>query len=369
MNRPRISDWGVKIGRFPAGNHNTITDVPGVKVGHSTIIRGHGRLVPGEGPVRTGVTAIFPHSDDLFHHRVAAGGFTLNGAGEVTGLLQVNEWGVLETPILLTNTLSVGQVHDAALDYLAAHYPDMGVHADPIIPVVAECDDSHLNDIRGRHVTKEHVYEALSAATVGPVLEGCVGAGTGMIAMDFKAGIGTASRRLPRRAGGFIVGVLVMANFGKRHCLRIAGLPIGEHIRDHMPKPHSEGSIVAILATDAPLFSLQLERISKRMALGIGRIGSFGSHVSGEFCLAFSTATRLPRKGRGKTFHLELLRDEHLDPLFEAAVEATEEAIINSLMQATDMRGRDNHVVYAIPLEPLYKLLKHHGLVPSRTKC
>ena len=204
--RPRLHHWGVKIGRFTEGRENAITDVAGVKVGHSTLIRGQGKLVPGVGPVRTGVTAIFPHSKGLFHARVATGIFALNGAGDIAGLPQVEEWGVVETPILLTNTLSVGQVHDAVLDYLLERYPEAGITADPMIPLVAECDDSHLNDIRGRHATKSYTYDALDNATDGPVAEGCVGAGTGMISFEFKSGIGTASRVLPTSSGGVYCG-------------------------------------------------------------------------------------------------------------------------------------------------------------------
>lgn len=362
MQRPRIRDWGVKIGHYATGKYNAITDVAGVKVGQATIISGEGKLMQGQGPVRTGVTAILPHEHDLFHHRVAAGGFTLNGAGEVTGLSQAEEWGAIETPIMLTNTLSVGQVHDAVLDYLLKYYPDAGISSDPIVPIVAECDDSHLNDIQGRHVTKEHVFAALKNATEGPVAEGCVGAGTGMIAFDFKAGIGTASRVLPGRHGGYTIGALVMANFGPRRCFQIAGCPVGNSIVDLLPDPHPDGSIIVVIATDAPLISLQLRRIAKRAALGIGRIGGYASHVSGEFCLAFSTGTVFPRKCASLTVELQLLRDQYLDPLFEATVEATEEAIINSLLQATDMRGRDGHVAYAVPLERLYQLLKKQGL-------
>lgn len=360
--RPRLHHWGVKIGRFTEGRENAITDVAGVKVGHSTLIRGQGKLVPGVGPVRTGVTAIFPHSKGLFHARVATGIFALNGAGDIAGLPQVEEWGVVETPILLTNTLSVGQVHDAVLDYLLERYPEAGITADPMIPLVAECDDSHLNDIRGRHATKSYTYDALDNATDGPVAEGCVGAGTGMISFEFKSGIGTASRVLPTSSGGFTVGVLVLSNFGKRSCLRIAGLPVGRILTDRMPVPPPEGSIVAVLATNAPLHSWQLRRVAKRMALGIGRTGSYASHISGEFCIAFSNSTLISRKSESLIYSMEVLHDSYLDPIYEAAVDATEEAIVNSLLQATDMKGRDNHVVYAIEVEKLYALLKSQGI-------
>lgn len=362
MQRPRLQDWGVKIGHFARGRHNAITDVAGVKVGHTTIISGDGKLISGEGPIRTGVTAVLPHTRDLFHYRVAAGSFTLNGAGIITGMSQLDEWGAIETPILLTNTLNVGQVHDAVLDYLLQYYPDSGIVSDPLVPVVAECDDSHLNDIQGRHVEQKHVFAALQQAKTGAVAEGCVGAGTGMIAFDFKAGIGTASRVLPTASGGYTIGVLVLTNFGQRNCFQIAGCAVGNAIQDLLPDPHPDGSIVTIVATDAPLDSLQLRRIAKRAALGIGRTGSYASHVSGEFCLAFSTSNIIPRRAKNLTVELQLLRDQYLDPLFAAAIEATEEAIINSLLQATDMRGRDDHLVYAVPLERLYQLLKKQGL-------
>jgi len=363
--RPRLHEWGVRIGRFCRGRFNGITDIHGVKVGHSTIIEGHGPLKPGSGPIRTGVTAIFPHSEGLFYARVPAGIFALNGAGDIAGLPQVEEWGVLETPILLTNTLSVGQVHDAVLDYLLERYPEAGVSADPMIPLVAECDDSHLNDIRGRHVTKEHTYAALDNAQADPVLEGCVGAGTGMISFEYKAGIGTASRVLPSGYGGYTVGVLVLCNFGKRHSLRIAGLNVGTILTDRMPEPPPEGSVVAVLATDAPLHSWQLRRVARRMALGLGRTGSYASHVSGEFCLAFSNAVLISRKSDDLTFSMEVLHDSRLDPIYEAAADATEEAVINSLLQATDMIGRDNHLVYAIQTERLLPMLQRQGIAST----
>lgn len=361
--RPRLHEWGIRIGRLAHGPSNAITDVPGVKVGHSTVIFGDGPLIPGRGPARTGVTAIFPHDSGLFNARVPTGVFTLNGAGDIAGLPQAEEWGMLESPLLLTNTLSVGQVHDAVLDYLLDRYPEIGITADPIIPLVAECDDSHLNDIRGRHVLREYTFQALNNSRSGPVAEGCVGAGTGMTSFEFKSGIGTSSRVLPATDGGYTIGTLVLSNFGKRHCLRIAGLAVGECLTDLMPEPVPEGSIVAILITNAPLHAWQLKRIAKRMALGIGRAGSYGSHTSGEFCIAISNTNLLSRRGASITIKMEVLRDSYLNPLFEAAADCTEEAIINSLLQATDMTGRDGHVVHAIPIDRLYSLLSQKGLI------
>src|SRR3982075_3527180 len=298
--RVRARELGVPLGRFRPGKYNAITDVEGVRVGHSTIIRGEGPLKPGIGPVRTGVTAILPDQGNIFMERMTGGGFVLNGAGEVSGLTQVMEWGLIETPILLTNTISVGAVSDGVARYMIDRYPGIGDEHDVIIPVVGECDDSWLNDIAGRHVKNEHVLEAIRTASDGPVAEGGVGGGTGMITCDFKAGIGTSSRKLPEVHGGYTLGVLVMSNFGKMHNLRVGGLPVGEVLaqkfRDLPKREHSQGSIIAILATDAPLLSHQVSRLCKRVSLGIGRVGSFAAHGSGEIIVGFSTANRIPRR-------------------------------------------------------------------------
>src|SRR5262245_1757732 len=225
--RRRLRELGFSIGHIPTGPHNAITDVPGVRVGHTTVVEGDGPLVVGEGPVRTGVTAVLPH-DDIFYNRVIAGSFVLNGAGEVAGLTQVAEWGLLETPILLTNTLSVGKVSDAAVKWLSRRYPGIGSEEDVILPIVGECDDSFLNDSVGRHIRSEHVYRAIETAASGPVAEGSVGAGTGMITCDFKAGIGMSSRRIEGETGDYTIGILVLTNFGVMNSLRIDGVPVGE---------------------------------------------------------------------------------------------------------------------------------------------
>src|SRR5713226_7626084 len=267
-NEPRVRarELGLPLGRFKPGKWNAITDVEGVQVGHSTIIRGAGALRRGRGPVRTGVTAILPNQKNIFEQRVTGGGFVLNGAGEVSGLTQLMEWGIVETPIFLTNTLSVGQVSDAAVRWMVERYPGIGDEHDVLIPLVGECDDSFLNDVAGRHVQPENVNEALETASSGPVAEGSVGGGTGMICCDFKAGIGTASRKLPPAMGGYTVGVLVMSNFGHMRDLRIAGFPVGpvleERYREIPKRETSAGSIIAVLATDAPLNSHQLGRVS-----------------------------------------------------------------------------------------------------------
>jgi D-aminopeptidase len=293
--------------------------------------------------------------------RLAGGAFVLNGAGEVSGLTQVVEWGLLETPILLTNTMSVGAVSDAVARHMVEQYPGIGSEHDVIIPVVGECDDSYLNDIAGRHVTEAHVREAIANAKSGAVPEGSVGGGTGMITCDFKAGIGTSSRKLPQVLGGYTLGVLVMSNFGKMHNLRVAGLPVGEFLAEkfkNLPRRQfSYGSIIAVVATDAPLLPHQLTRLCKRVALGIGRVGSYAAHGSGEIVVGFSTGNVVPRRTRKMVYKMKLLLDQRLDPLYEAVMEATEEAILNSLCMATPMDGVDGHEVPALPLDEVRRFV------------
>ncbi|MBI4511528.1 MAG: P1 family peptidase [Deltaproteobacteria bacterium] len=363
--RKRARDLGIHIGRYPVGPFNAITDVPGVKVGHTTLIAGEGKLIPGKGPVRTGVTAIHP-SPNLFHERVIGGSFVLNGAGEVSGLTQVDEWGLLETPILLTNTMSVGKVSDAAVKWMTRLYPGIGSDHDVVIPVVAECDDSFLNDSVGRHIRSEHVYTAIERASAGPVAEGSVGAGTGMVTCDFKAGIGTASRRVPAEGGAepSTIGVLVMSNFGVCRNLRVDGVPIGELLEPdyrHLAKrQYSYGSIICVVATDAPLLSPQLGRLCKRAALGIGRSGSYAAHGSGEIIIAFSTANKVPRQAHGMMHRINVLLDEALGPHYEAVIEATEEAILNSLCMAPDMTGQGGNFAPGLPLDKVVALMDRY---------
>jgi D-aminopeptidase len=366
--RRRLRDLGFTVGRWPTGAHNAITDVAGVRVGHTTLIEGEGPLVVGEGPVRTGVTAILPH-DDIFHNRVIAGSFVLNGAGEVSGLTQVAEWGLLETPILLTNTLAVGKVSDAAVKWMTRHFPGIGTDYDVIIPLVGECDDSWLNDAVGRHVRSEHVYRAIEQATSGPVREGAVGAGTGLITCDFKAGIGTSSRRVSLVGDGirssgdvnYTLGVLVQSNFGVMRSLRVDGVAVGELLEPTLTptdrRVRNAGSIIVVVATDAPLLSSQLVRLCKRAALGIGRVGSFAAHGSGEIIVGFSTANKVPRVSSRMTASIEVLLDEACDGLYEAIVECTEEAIVNSLCMADEMTGPTGHVAPALPLDRLALIL------------
>jgi len=371
--RARLRDLGFSIGRFPAGPHNAITDVGGVRVGHTTLVAGDGPLEVGKGPVRTGVTAIVPNAD-IFGQRAVAGGFVLNGAGEVSGLTQVQEWGLLETPILLTNTMSVGKVSDAVVKWMTKRWPKIGNEEDVVIPLVGECDDSWLNDAVGRHVRSEHVYRAIDQAAGGPVAEGSVGAGTGLITCDFKAGIGTSSRRVA--VGGqtktmtsgheYTIGVLVQSNFGVMRSLRVDGAPVGEVLEpvySTLGEPRRErnaGSIITVVATDAPLLSPQLVRLCKRAALGIGRCGSFAAHGSGEIIVAFSTANIVPREASRMTATLDVLLDEACDPLYEAIVECTEESIINALCMADEMRGPAGHVAPALPLDRLAEILARY---------
>jgi D-aminopeptidase len=360
--RYRARELGLPLGRFRPGRWNALTDVEGVQVGHSTIIRGAGALKRGRGPVRTGVTAILPNEKNLFEDRVIGGGFVLNGAGEVSGMTQLMEWGLVETPIFLTNTLSVGQVSDAAVEWMVEQFPGIGNEHDVLIPLVGECDDSWLNDVAGRHVKAANVREALNTASAGPIAEGSVGGGTGMICCDFKAGIGTASRKLPPAMGGYTVGVLVMNNFGRMGDLRVAGMPIGLLLEPQFQavakRTVSYGSIIAVLATDAPLNSHQLGRVSKRVALGIGRAGSMAAHGSGEIVLAFSTANKIPRTTQKLVYHLKVLVDDRLNPVYEAAIEATEEAILNSLCMARDMDGANGNFAPALPLSVVKEIVE-----------
>jgi D-aminopeptidase len=360
---------GIVIGQYQPGPKNAITDVAGVKVGHITLIRGDGPLRPGEGPVRTGVTVVIPR-DDVWNKKVPAGAFVLNGTGEMTGLSWVAESGFLEYPIALTNTLNVPRVANGVMSWMIRRYPEIGISDDTLTPVVAECDDSRLNDIQGRHVSEQDVIKALDEAAAGPVAEGTAGAGTGMVSYGFKGGIGTSSRHLPESEGGYTVGVLVNANHGRRPELIVRGVPVGRLYNGDAPAAQvgqsgtGEGSIIVIIATDAPLDGRQLTRLAKRAALGLARTGSTARHGSGDFMLAFSTGNTIPHYPKERTFPLTALSDSHLNPLITATVEATEEAIVNALTMATTVVGRDGHTVGAISLSRLRSLLS--SLQPSQ---
>lgn len=359
--RQRIRDLGVAIGTLSPGPLNAITDVEGVRVGHVTLQRGEGVLRPGEGPVRTGVTAILPHGGDLWREKVPAATWVLNGTGEMTGSIWIQTQGALEVPILLTNTMNVGRVMDGVVAYMLKHYPDIGIGDDVVTPTVAECDDSTLNDARGIHVSIEDTVRAIESATGGPVEEGAVGAGTGMMAFEFKGGIGTSSRVLPKTQGGYTVGVLVNANMDERKNLLVDGAPVGREITDRMPTQGQEGSIVVVLATDAPLDHLKLERLASKASLGLARTGARSHHDSGDLFIAFSTGNRVPHSPEKRTYTLRVVADAHLDPIFEAAQDATEEAILNALTMATTTVGRDGNTAHAIPLDRLVAILKKTG--------
>jgi L-aminopeptidase/D-esterase-like protein len=377
--KPRARDLALPIGGT-AGPLDAITDVAGVEVGHTTLISGNGKLVVGTGPVRTGVTVIHPRGrgnpDPVF-----GAWFTLNGNGEMTGTTWLQESGVLEGPIAITNTHSVGVVRDAILRWQVGK-PGMQPWG---LPVVAETYDGGLNDINGFHVRPEHVAAALDAAKGGAVTEGNVGGGTGMICHGFKGGIGTASRRLPVEQGGYTVGVLVQCNYGARRDLRIAGVPVGEEIQDLQPcfaanaanapagpaqrrpceaaprgNDDGAGSIIVVVATDAPLLPHQLKRIATRVSLGVGRMGGWGSNPSGDIFVAFSTANA--EAGRaGDSASVRMLANARISPLFTATAQATEEAIVNAMLAAETMTGANDLRVYALPVDRLLAIMKKYG--------
>jgi L-aminopeptidase/D-esterase-like protein len=343
------------------GPSNAITDVLGVTVGHATLISGEGRLVVGKGPVRTGVTAIRPRGTDSAP--VFAAWYTLNGCGEMTGAIWLEESGTLLGPVLLTNTASVGTVREAATRWMLSRVPALFA-----LPLVTETYDGFLNDINGMHIQHEHALAALEGASSGEVAEGNVGGGTGMICHGFKGGIGTASRRLDEEQGGWTVGVLVQANHGLRRNLRIAGAPVGQLITERMPLINPAGrvisasSIIVVVATDCPLLPHQLKRLAKRVPQGIARVGGMGENFSGDIFLAFSTAP-LREVKEGGYFTVGMWPNNRIDPLFEATVQATEEAIVNSLIAAEDMTGIDGNTVYALPHDRLMEALRSYRVM------
>jgi D-aminopeptidase len=369
----RARDLGISFGLGSPGPLDAITDVAGVTVGHTTLIRGDGPLVVGEGPVRTGVTVVCPRGAGALREPVFAGCHRLNGNGEMTGLEWVRESGLLTTPVAITNTHSVGVVRDALV---AASINGSDAHWS--LPVVGETYDGLLSDMNGFHVTGAHLHAALAAAHAGPVEEGTVGGGTGMVCHEFKGGIGTASRVIAAEAGGYTVGVLVQANYGKRSWLRIDGVRVGEAIpTTEVPGPYDErrgvppvgsGSIIVVVATDAPLLPHQCERLAQRAGLGIARVGGTGGHTSGDLFIAFATGNRIPR-GSGEdddpvglaTYDVRAVGDITIDKLFDAVVEATEESIVNALVAATTVVGRDGITAHAIPHDRLIEVMRAAG--------
>lgn len=360
--RPRASDLGLKVGILPPGAVNAITDVAGVRVGHATIIRGDN--------IRTGVTAILPHSGNLYREKVPGAISVGNGFGKITGATQVDELGNIETPILLTSTTAVPRVADALISYVL----DFPGNADvlSVNPIVGETNDGYLNDIRGRHITPDDVFAAINNAKTGPVEEGAVGAGTGTVAFGWKGGIGTSSRRLPPNLGDYTVGVLVQTNFGG--VLTIAGAPVGRELGQYYLRrelqqtgigtDHADGSCMIVVATDAPLDARNLKRLAARAILGLARTGSAASNGSGDYAIAFSAApqVRIKTGGQSTTQSVELLSNDSISPLFLAAIEATEEAIYNSLFRATTTTG-NGHTVEALPIGKTVEILKKYKIV------
>ncbi len=363
--RKRARELGIVAGILEQGSMNSITDVPGVSVGHCTIVEGHGQLVPGRGPVRTGVTAIVPHPGNLFIEKVPAAIHVINGFGKATGLAQVMELGNIETPIVLTNTLSVGTAWDALCQYMLLENPDIGVTTGTVNPIVGECNDGYLNDIRGRHVRPEHVLEALRSAHSGFVEEGNVGAGTGMSCLGFKGGIGTASRKLTGELSGCHLGVLVLSNFGGLQDLTVLGVPVGrEYARRRQVPQAPPGSVVIVMATDAPLSHGQIGRVARRCQGGLARTGSTFSNGSGDFVIGFSTENRIDHSG-APLESWTCLRDDsqEMASLFRAAAEVTEDAVYNSLFGARTMVGRDGHMRLGLPEDEVLEMLKVRGAV------
>lgn len=354
--KPRARDVGVPFEGTP-GALNAITDVSGVEVGVVTLISGDGPLEVGKGPVRTGVTAVLPRGKTS-NDPVMAGWFTMNGNGEMTGTTWVKESGFLEGPVFITNTHSVGTVRDASIAWALKHG---GTHQPWSLPVVAETWDGALNDINGFHVKPEHVFQALDGASTGPVPEGNVGGGTGMSCYQFKCGTGTASRKLDAQAGGYVVGVLVQANHGRRQELRIAGVPVGAEIPVAPPRGGNEelGSIIIVVATDAPLLPHQLERIARRASLGLARTGATSGNGSGDIFIAFSTAN--PKASAQDLATVQMVSNDRMSALFSATVQATEEAIVNALVAGETMRGANGRVVEGLPHERLKELLRKYG--------
>jgi D-aminopeptidase len=364
VSRPRSSDLGLKVGILPAGPLDAITDVAGVEVGQTTIIRGDN--------IRTGVTAVLPHPGNLYREKVPGGIFVGNGFGKLAGSTQVEEMGNIETPILLTSTTSVPRVADALISYMLALPDNEDVLS--INPVVGETNDGYLSDIRGRHIAPEDVFAAVKNAKGGPVAEGAVGAGTGTVVFGWKGGIGTSSRRLPASLGGYTVGVLVQTNYGG--VLTIAGAPVGQELGQYYLRKElqqagngrnedkADGSCMVVVATDAPLDARNLKRLAARAWLGVARTGSSGSNGSGDYAIAFSTApqVRIHASDKALTRNIEVVTNDAMSPLFQAAIEATEEAVYNSMFKAMTMTG-NGHTVEALPIDKTVEILKEHRVI------
>jgi D-aminopeptidase len=367
--RARARELGIRVGDLPPGPLNAITDVAGVRVGHTTIIKGDGATVGGKGPARTGVTAILPHDGDLTREAVTAAQYDHNGNGEMLGSLQIREAGFIASPILITGTWNVGRVWDFALEYLLAKDPRLSDGFPWPVPIVTETSDASLNDQQSRQITYEDVAAAIDGARSGPVPEGAVGGGTGMVAYQFKGGIGTSSRVLPADQGGWTVGVIVQANHGTRAVLKVDGVPVGREITDLLPgSALPPKSIIIVAATDAPLLPNQLFRIAKRCSMGLARTGSVSQHSSGDIFLAFSTGNRLSVEDGKPLRPVRVVPDGFISNLYQPTVEATEEAIINAMTMAVTMTGRNDHTVHALPLDRLVDVMRRHGRLDERSR-
>ena len=365
--KPRARDLGFHFDGSP-GPLNAITDVSGVQVGHTTLIEGKGKLVQGKGPIRTGVTAILPRGDRSLDDPCFAGWSSLNGNGEMTGTTWVEESGFAEGPIMITNTHSVGIVRDAVISWRTSQGSADASGYWWSLPIVAETWDGFLNDINGFHVKEKHAHEAIRNAKGGPVEEGCVGGGTGMVCHSFKGGIGTASRVVTIKNQDYTLGVLVQANYGDRKNLTIAGVPVGKEITDLMPRDSYEknhegdGSIIVVIATDAPLLAHQMKRLARRVPMGVGKVGGYGHDGSGDIFIAFSTANSNVAFSDG-TVNVEMLPNWMMSPLFEATVQAVEEAIVNTLVAAETMEGINNNKVWALPHGRLIQIMKKYNRI------
>jgi len=350
--RKRLRELGIIIGDLAPGPSNAITDVRGVRVGHTTIIKGQGK-----GAARTGVTVLLPHEGNIYNERLFASSFGLNGWGEMTGLASIEETGLLATPIFLTGTYNVGIVQSAALAYLQKTNPELGISGGTVYPVVAECFDDFLSDTPSRPISAKDVFSAIENASGGPVVEGAVGGGTGMTSFGFKGGIGTSSRKTK---SGATVGVLVMANTGGRSQLRIDGAPVGRQIRGYEEFEKRTKSIILIAATDAPLLPYQLNKIAKRVALGLAKVGAISGTGSGDIILAFSTANRIPRIPGKAVQNIRAVNDFLITPLYQATVEATQEAVLNALTSAETVVGKNGNTSYGIPLDQVERIMKKY---------
>ena len=367
--KPRLRDLGITIGTMTPGQFNAITDVPDVRVGQTTVIHGDGPLRIGEGPARTGVTAVHPHADSCWSMQVPAAIESLNGAGEITGHANLDEFGMLASPILITNTLSIGAVHRATVEWQVRMHPEIGPE-EWSAPVVAETYDGFLNDTAGQHVTREHVWDALDNPTSGPVSEGNTGGGTGMMLFGFKGGTGTSSRTVEIDGSSYTVGVLVQGNFGGRDQLTIDGVPVGREITDllaesgsNRPASASDGSIIVVIATDLPLSDRQLSRLCRRGMLGLSRTGSVASNGSGDLLIAFTNHPdcRVSYPDEPTIITSPRLGDGIMTPVFQATVEATEEAVINALVAADTMTGRDGNTAHALPHDRLREVMRRYN--------